>query len=262
MSGSRERGRAESRPEDLFSVPDYLREARDAAARAGFTEEIFHRSGPFALPAFRRGGAGAPVLYVSAGVHGDEPAGPLGILEILREDGFSREFGWFLVPVVNPTGLVRGTRETADGFDLNRDYKTLRAPESRAHRAFLETGGWSFEAALGLHEDWEAEGAYLYEHNPDGRRNPCNALLAALERTVGLQPGDEIDGWPTARTGLIHPPSDPEIRENWPEQIYLLERHTRMSYTVETPSEHPRIERVAAVKAALRAFGDRGNWEA
>lgn len=261
MTGSRECGRGYVRSEDLFSVGDYLRETRDLAARSGFSENLFLRTAEYELPVFRRAGEGGPWLYVSAGVHGDEPAGPLGIREVLRADKFSRHFGWFLVPVVNPTGLARGTRETDEGIDLNRDYKSLCAEESRAHRAFLEAEEPRFEAALGLHEDWEATGAYLYEHNPDRRPHPREALLDVLGATIGRQGGDEIDGWPTAAEGLIHPPSDPSIRENWPEQIYLLERHTRMSYTVETPSEKLLADRVLAMKAVLLAFADPANWK-
>ena len=260
MTAGRETGRRECRTEDLFSVPDYLDAVRVLAAGAGFAVRTFAEAGGFGLPVLTRGGPEKDCLYVSAGVHGDEPAGPLAIRRVLEKGWFSREFGWVVFPVINPTGLVRGTRETAEGIDLNRDYRRPAAPESGAHRAFLAESGWSFRASLGLHEDWEAEGAYLYEHNPDGSANPRQALLGALEGVCGLQKGEEIDGWPVAREGLIHPPSVPELRERWPEQIYLLEAHTRMSYTVETPSECALEDRVRAAAAAVRAFGDPANW--
>ncbi|MFP4353393.1 MAG: M14 family metallocarboxypeptidase [Puniceicoccaceae bacterium] len=260
MTSGRETGRRECRTGDLFSVPGYLDAVRSLAAGAGFSVRTFGEAGGFALPVLTRGGPGRDRLYVSAGVHGDEPAGPLGIRCALEKGWFSRDFGWVVFPVINPTGLVRGTRETAEGIDLNRDYRRLAARESRLHRAFLAESGWSFRASLGLHEDWEADGAYLYEHNPDRRANPCEALLGVLEDICGLQKGEEIDGWAVAREGLIHPPSVPEIRENWPEQIYMLEAHTRMSYTVETPSECALENRVRAAAAAVRAFGDPANW--
>ena len=260
MTSGRETGRRECRTEDLFSVPDYLDAVRSMAAGAGFAVRTFAEVGGFALPVFTREESGSGCLYVSSGVHGDEPAGPLAIRRALENGWFSRDFDWVVFPVINPTGLVRGTRETADGIDLNRDYRRLVAPESRAHRAFLAGSGWSFRASFGLHEDWEAEGAYLYEHNPDQRSNPREALLEALEGGCGLQKGDEIDGWAVAREGLIHPPSVPELRENWPEQIYLLEAHTRMGYTVETPSECPLEKRVRTAAEAIRVIGDPGNW--
>ncbi len=260
MTAGRETGRRECRTEDLFSVPDYLDAVRTLAAGAGFVVRIFAEAGGFALPVLTRGGPGKDCLYVSSGVHGDEPAGPLAIRRALENDWFSPDFGWVVFPAINPTGLVRGTRETAEGIDLNRDYRSLKAMESRVHRAFLAGSGWRFRAVLGLHEDWEAGGAYLYEHNPDGAVNPCDALLAVLEENCGLEQGEVIDDWPVAREGLIHPPSVPEIRENWPEQIYLLEAHTRMSYTVETPSECALENRVRAAAEAIRVFGDPARW--
>ncbi len=261
MSGSRDLGRPDVRKEDLFSVSDYLVEVRSLAAAAGFTETVFARVGEFELPVFRKEGTGGATLYVSSGVHGDEPAGPLGLLDAFRNREFGEWFGWIVIPVLNPTGLTRGTRETASNIDLNRDYKILAAAESRAHRAYLESIMPELEAALGLHEDWEADGAYLYEHNPTGKADPSVALLEALDDAIGLQEGEEIDGWPTARKGLIHPPSDPDLREYWPEQIYLLRNFTNMSYTVETPSDRPLADRKEAIRKALRAFGDPDSWK-
>jgi len=242
-------------------VPDFLNEIRAVTRAAGFEEQIFARIGEMELPAFRRAGKGGPLLYVSSGVHGDEPAGPLALLEAFREEDFGTHFEWLILPIINPTGLAAGTRETADGIDLNRDYKFLRAPESREHRAFLERNCVEIEAALGLHEDWEAAGAYLYEHNPDGKAHPCEALLESLATTIGLQPGAVIDGWPTVREGLIHPQSDPDLRDYWPEQIYLLRNFTRISYTIETPSDFPLQKRVEAMRSALAAFGEPESWQ-
>lgn len=260
MSESRNIGRQSVRKEDLFSVSEYLAGIRRLARRAGFEEKVFAKISGFELPLFERRVDGKPLLYISSGVHGDEPAGPLGLREVFRENRFSDSFGWMVIPVINPTGLEAGKRETAEGIDLNRDYKILQATESRAHRALLDELAPNLEAALGLHEDWEAKGGYLYEHNPSGKPNPCKDLLSGLRATVGMQPGEEIDGWPTAQEGLIHPPSDPELRDYWPEQIYLLENYTNMSYTVETPSDQPLQRRIDAVVRAVTSFGDPACW--
>ncbi|MBC2604290.1 M14 family metallocarboxypeptidase [Puniceicoccus vermicola] len=257
---NREKGREQSPPGDLFSVPEYLERIRDLGVSAGFSVEMFAEVSGFSLPVLTRNLNAEKSLYVSSGVHGDEPAGPLAIAQALESGAFSDEFGWVIFPVLNPTGLVRGTRETADGVDLNRDYKAFQAAESVAHCRCLAGSGWKFQAALGLHEDWEAQGGYLYEHNPRAYANPCQGLLFSIERTVGLDASGEIDGWPTTSPGLIHPPSNPELRDLWPEQIYLLQHHTTMSYTLETPSEFPLEKRVNAHAEALRIFGDPLQW--
>ncbi|MGE9290547.1 MAG: M14 family metallopeptidase [Puniceicoccales bacterium] len=260
MNVNREKGRENSPPDDLISVPEYLDRLEALGSAAGFVVEDFAEVSGYALPVLTRGLDAEEILYVSSGVHGDEPAGPLAIARALEVGGFSEDFGWVLFPVLNPTGLDRGTRETSEGLDLNRDYKDHRTPESVAHCRRLVEGGWKFRAALGLHEDWEAQGGYLYEHNVGAHANPCQALLGCIEQEVGLDASGEIDGWTTTSPGLIHPPSNSEMRDLWPEQIYLLKHHTPMSYTIETPSEFPLEQRVRAHFEALRAFGNPMNW--
>ncbi len=260
MSGSRERGRANSPFDEKILVSEFLDRVRRLGKAAGFLVETYAQVGQFELPVLTRGLHLGDVLYVSSGIHGDEPAGPLGIAAALEAGVFGDAFGWMIFPVLNPTGLQEGRRETLAGVDLNRDYRSRRAEEVRAHCDFLEASPKQFTGALGLHEDWEASGGYLYEHNRELLPNPCRALVSSLEQTIGLESGEEIDGWPTCARGLIHPPSEPEFREVWPEQIYLLNRFTKMSYTVETPSEFPLVRRISAHLEAIRAFGDPASW--
>jgi murein peptide amidase A len=42
-------------------------------------------------------------------------------------------------------------------------------------------------------------------------------------------------------------------REQWPESIYLQAHHTRLSYTIESPSALAIDIRIAALTSALRA---------
>jgi len=260
MSGNRDKGRSNSPVEDRIPVADYLGELGDAAVGEGFAVETFARIAGHALPVLTRNLEREKILYVSTGVHGDEPAGPLAVLGALRRGVFTRDFGWVVFPVLNPTGLERSIRENAEGIDVNRDYLQLRSAEAKAHRRWLEASGHRYLAALGLHEDWEASGGYLYEHNTEGLPVPQKALLEGLRKSVGLEEAGEIDGWPTDRTGLINPPSNPDLRDFWPEQIYLLKHHTTISYTVETPSDFPLAERVGAAVDELGIFGQRAAW--
>lgn len=260
MSLHRETGRQNSPPGELFSVYEFIEVVRRLGCENGFSVETFAAVGDFSLPVLVRDSGNRDWLYVSSAVHGDEPAGPLGIKKTLEEKGFSDSFNWMIFPVLNPTGLAIGTRESSVGVDLNRDYKTHRSEEVHAHCRYLQSKKLPFLAALGLHEDWEAGGGYLYEHNRNNQVNPGQALLRSIEGTVGLEPGDEIDGWPTEGKGLIHPPSDPDLRDAWPEQIYLLHHNTAMSYTVETPSMVKLAARIECHKKAILAFGDAANW--
>lgn len=241
---------------ERIPLETYLRDLESAARQAGFRWSTYGEVGGVVLPVLERGMEIGRSWYVSAGIHGDEPAGTWAILRALREDIFSPDCGWVLFPLLNPTGLAEGRRENGEGKDLNRDYRNSLALESGLHRDRIALADWTFEGALSLHEDWEAEGAYLYEHNPQGRPTPVNALLGSLERICGLDPHNEIDGWPTAARGLIHPSGEPMEREFWPEQKYLLSERAAMSYTVETPSTLPLETRVLAHLACLRDCGN------
>jgi hypothetical protein len=67
---------------------------------------------------------------------------------------------------------------------------------------------------------------------------------------VDLSP--EIEGRPAAG-GIIRPNLDPATRLQWPEAFWLLRHKTRLSYTLEAPSDFPLPLRVAALVAGLRA---------
>src|SRR5208282_30026 len=60
-------------------------------------------------------------LYLSTGIHGDEPAGPLAVRQLLQEDSWPARADLWLCPCLNPTGFLANRRENAEGIDLNRD---------------------------------------------------------------------------------------------------------------------------------------------
>jgi hypothetical protein len=221
-----------------------------AGAKAGFRTEAFGAAGPCPLFALTKRTPGPrPRIYLSAGIHGDEPAPPLALLALLESGTLDARAVWFLCPILNPDGLSRGTRENAGGLDLNRDYRHLEAPEIRAHVGWLRRQP-NFDLAICVHEDWESKGFYLYELNPDKRPSLAEPMASAAATVCPIDMSPEIEGR-EAKAGIIRPLLDPPSREKWPESIYLQVNHTRLSYTVETPSSLPLETRVAALRAAL-----------
>ncbi len=231
----------------------------DAAARdRGFRAEPLVEVAGVPLVAYTKRTPGPlPRIYVSSGIHGDEPAAPGSLLHMLEGGLFDHRATWFLCPLLNPTGYVRGTRENDAGIDLNRDYLDLRSIEVAAHVRWLRRQP-SFDITFCLHEDWETQGFYLYELNPDGRPTLAEAMVAAAGLHGSIETGAVIDGRETHAPGIIRPDSDPLLRERWPEAIYLLRHHCRLGYTLETPSVAPLAQRFvtqhAAVAAALNTF--------
>ena len=245
---------------ETIAIRDVLHEIGAAARDNGWANETFRTADDFKWLALRRVPSRltphASRIYISTGVHGDEPAGPLAALRLLRENQWPTGADITLLPCLNPTGFQQNTRENGSGIDLNRDYLHLQSPEIRAQVAWLERQS-GFDLCLCLHEDWEAHGFYLYELNLDNLPSLAEPMVAAVTPVCPVDISDTIEGRP-AQQGIIRPSADPRTRAQWPEAFWLLTHKTRLSYTLEAPSDFPLHTRVdalvASVNAALRQF--------
>lgn len=232
---------------------EFAARIQDAARAAGFRAERFGEVAGCPLFALTKRTSGLrPRIYLSAGIHGDEPAPPLALLETIMAGQLDDRAVWFICPLLNPAGFMRRTRENADGVDLNRDYKALRSLEIQGHARWLQRQP-NFNLAICLHEDWEARGFYVYELNPTGARSLARPMIEAVAPVCPIETAEVIDGRAIAEPGIIRPINDPALRELWPESIYLRAHHTQLGYTIETPSALPLAQRIAAHRAALEA---------
>lgn len=237
----------------LFDCKAFNRQFAAAAESAGFTGEKFGEIDGLPLTGWhRRAAAGAPALYISSGMHGDEPAPPWALLQLMAERFFDARASWFICPLLNPTGFAQGTRTNSRGMDINRDYLDLATVEAKSHVAWLRRQP-RFDATFCLHEDYDARGFYLYELNPENRPTLADVVLAAAAEHCPIEDGAIIDGRDSIAPGIIRPVSDPLLREQWPEAIYLRNHHTNLSYTFESPTVLPFAVRMAAQAAGLRA---------
>lgn len=224
-----------------------------AAQRAGFTARPYGGINGHPLVAYTKRTPGRRSrVYVSTGMHGDEPAPPWALLRLLEEGCFDARCTWFLCPLLNPTGFLKNTRENFAGVDLNRDYLSLRAAEVRAHVAWLQLQP-RFDLVICAHEDWEATGFYLYELNLGEHPTLAPAMLAAARAHSPIEAAAVIDGRERAEPGIIRPVSDPLLRDTWPEALYLAYQHSTLNYTTESASAQPLAQRVTTQAAVLRA---------
>jgi len=225
-------------------VPAELISRFDEAGRShGFrVEPLTTVAGCPLIALTKRAPGPRPRCYVSSGVHGDEPSGPLALLNLLESGFFDDRAVWFLMPLLNPTGFERGTRENAQGIDLNRDYRHRHTSEVAAHVHWLQYQP-RFNVSFCLHEDWESTGYYLYELNPDGLPTLAEPIIARVGRKFPIDLHETIDGRP-ASGGIIRPDSDPILRDYWPEAIYLRSHHSSRGYTLESPSSQPLEQRI------------------
>jgi predicted deacylase len=108
-----------------------------------------------------------PAVFINGAHHGNEwPSTESALafvdyaLRHLDDPAVDEGLGYFAVyvlPIVNPDGFVAGTRENADGVDVNRDYAgptiaedaAFLEPETQAMKALIDEA--SFVAAAAYH---------------------------------------------------------------------------------------------------------------
>ncbi len=240
-------------PVTPLNPTQFTREFEAAARTAGFKAESYGEIHGHPLAAYTKRTRGQrPRVYLSAGIHGDEPAPPFALLHLMNSGFFTPRCTWFICPLINPTGFLQATRENHARADLNRDYKEPASAEVKAHVKWLQRQP-NFDLVICLHEDWESRGFYLYELNPENRPTLANAMIAAAQLTSSIETAAVIDGRESAEPGIIRPVSDPLLRETWPEAIYLRNFHGTLTYTTETASALPLDQRIATHGAVLQA---------
>jgi hypothetical protein len=242
---------------EAIDIPRVLRQIEEVAAGKNWVRDVVPLASenapqPLDFQAYRRVADSARIrVYLSAGIHGDEPAGPLAMLQLLEEDRWPEDAAIWLCPCLNPSGFLLNRRENFQGIDLNRDYRHQQSEEVRAHMDWLQQQP-SFDVTLCLHEDWESQGFYVYEVNPDQRPSLAGPIIAAVARVCPIESAVLVDNWP-AENGVIRPRLNPAERPLWPESLHLITHKTRRSYTLEAPSDFPLPIRVTALVTAVRA---------
>ena len=240
---------------ETIDIATVLRQIATAAESQGWTAETICEINGLPISGWHRPPKGTVTpayrIYLSAGIHGDEPAGPMAVLRLLRENRWPEAAEMFVVPCLNPAGIALNQRENANGLDLNRDYLNPQSTECRSHIAWLQRQP-EFDYYFCLHEDWESHGFYLYEQNPDARPSLAEAMIEAVKSVCPIDQSPTIEGRP-ATGGIIRPNLNPKDRPDWPEAFYLISHKSRQGYTLEAPSDFPLPARIESLVAAISA---------
>ncbi len=189
--------------------------------------------------------AGRAGLYLSAGIHGDEPAAPEALIR-WAEKNVARlaTMPLLIFPCLNPWGLRNNVRTDSQGRDLNRMFHSDAHPVVAAVRKVTQPH--RFRIALPMHEDYDAQGIYLYEL-ARGRPAFGEELLRRAAKILPIDPRVKID-ISNAKDGLIRKRVSRKKFEvmGHPEAIWLHLFHSEHTFTFETPSE-------AALELRVRA---------
>ncbi len=109
-------------------------------------------------------------VVISAGIHGDEPAGVEAALRFIEHNvanpSLLSHYHFVIFPCDNPYGWERGTRENSQGRDLNRQFR-IRQPSPEIELISLGLEGKQADLVYEMHEDYDSPGFYLYEFGDD-----------------------------------------------------------------------------------------------
>ena len=218
-----------------------------------------------AAPAVSDHGGPLPHRLVACGFHGEEPAGPWGLLQFLqRVDPTALDAVHLsLLPLVNCTGFAAGTRFNAEGDNPNRGFShpdnstpntlsTPYTPPSAEGRLLLQhaplLAAASRDGALSCHEDVLADTAYIYalERSAAPSARVQRLLQANLRHFVQHADG-LVDGC-RVQDGVVFNHHDGSF-EDW-----LFGLGAAFTACVETPALQPFEQRVAAQADMIEAF--------
>ena len=211
---------------------------RRIARGAGLRLQAFAKVGGFPVYHLRTRGSLDGAFYVSAGIHGDEPAGPEALacwaeVNLAALTRAEHPLPLFILPCLNPWGLVENRRSDALGRDLNRVFHRRVSPIRELKRLLADE---RFALGLALHEDYDGRGIYLYEIHATATSIGAELLRACTSKAMPVDPRRTIEDFPF-KNGLLTRRILPEDVTMHPEALAVYPRHADHFITFETPSE-------------------------
>jgi protein MpaA len=239
-------------------LPLFIQVGQSEALRADSIGMFHHGDRRYWLPrfVFRGPETGDPPIKVGlfAGIHGDEPAGILALIDLLQEleldPSLLRAYQLWIYPVCNPTGYEDGTRHSRSELDLNRQFwRGSEAPEIALLESELRSR--QLHGIISLHSDDTSEGLYGFVRGATLTEQLMKPALAAAEKALPRNQREQIDGFHAVegiiRAGYGGVLSAPPEATPAPFEIVL-----------ETPASAPlnlqRRSFVLAIKEILREY--------
>jgi protein MpaA len=234
------------------------------ASHAVFIREIACVGAPRTLVCIEIDPMNASTVTLVSGVHGDEPAAPWALFSLVRDRLLDRRFGYRIWPCTNPTGYDAGTRESAEGIDINRTFsRGGSTPESRA--ILTANRDHHFALSIDLHEDHEATGFYGYETLVERTPRYRDVVTSAIERAgyplQTIHPGYDLGTPPEAASAqdvtpgwiAVDAKKEAAFFSGLPFTLAMSRRAAPRALTFESPRTRGWDERIACHRIAVTA---------
>ncbi len=215
----------------------------------------------------------AALIYVSAGIHGDEPAGvecAIRLIELLAEAQqydlspfpFDK-YNWIISPCDNPYGYEHDIRENAAGLDLNRMFEhpcqyteTTFIAESLL-RTQIQNNNTEVRLALDLHEDRDSIGFYLWERRASTTLPIGNEVVKQVGQVCTINQKCMIEDHRNDN-GVITL-LDSVTTKGWTRGRYLAEQINTRCLILETPTKLDLDTRVKTHMLSIQTAVKRAN---
>lgn len=202
-------------------------------------------------------GGDGDTVAVTAGIHGDEPAGPLAALRFLRETpAESLKHRLVMLPCLNPGGWEADARRNKRNLDLNRQLcGDKRRRKTESGMAYKLLAAAKPRLLVSMHEDSSVRGHYVY-YWPEAMEPLARAASHLAREWFDPHPADKVHGHGNDDGLVAYEPSDSggctlEDRLSIDMGVPVL--------TTESPSTFPLEDRVAwAAEFLRRLFGRSG----
>jgi hypothetical protein len=201
-----------------------------------------------------------PKLLIAAGFHGEEKAGPWGILKWLEgcDEEILKRADLSFLPVVNPTGFNRGIRKNIWGERTNCGFCHKIDTPSKEGEILIKNIKFLTSLAkdgfLSLHEDILEHCFYIYSFEKSSEPGPFTYAIRDLEAKFFKQMkndtpvNEESDPEALVKDGIVWKLCDGSFED------YLFHRGVLRTIVTETPGKCRISRRVDATKAIIDEF--------
>lgn len=210
------------------------------------------------------GDAQRPAVAITAGVHGDEPAGPWAVLSALESGLLDARFAYRIWPCTNPGGYAAVTRFNPEGADVNRSFsRGGSTPESRA--IITANRDRRYVLSIDVHEDFESDGFYCYVAGDGAEALGRTVSRAVVDAGFALQdfagfdfgePGSRQPGRRCADGVVVMGDDEARHFDGLSCNLFMLGRSAQRVITLETPRARAWDERLAIHRIAIVAALD------
>lgn len=178
-------------------------------------------------------------VLISAGIHGDEPAGVEAALRFIEHNVENpvllSHYNFVIFPCDNPFGWERNQRENSLGFDLNRQFR-MKEPSPEIELIIKGMQGRGFDLVYEMHEDYDSPGFYIYEFGDDPAAYLGESIIFEISSCGFPINGSHIIENRRSKNGIIRLNLNTYRKTRLPKSFYAYRECGGHVLTLETPS--------------------------